>query len=615
MANIGIDLGTTNSLVAAVLSGKARVMLDEAERAILPSAVVLREDGTPVAFGEEALSHELSSDEHIFTSTKRFMGQAPKDVREEAERLGYAMTSDESVVRFKLNETNQVTPVEIAAMILKRLNIVAEECLFGTPTGAVITVPAYFDDAQRQATKDAARVAGVEVLRLINEPTAAALAYGLQTGATGRKVVVYDLGGGTFDISILELDDGVFQVKSTAGDTQLGGDDFDHALTSALLQQLGIESADSRVYRYVMSAARSAKHALSTEEATNVALNIDGKSVEVNIDRATAHAIWQPILLRTQDACRQALSDAGLSIDDVDDVVLVGGSTRMPLVRSFVETLFQKAPHTDLNPDEVVAIGAAIQADILTGKSEIAEDILLLDVLPLSLGIEIMGGIVERIIPRCSPIPASASQRFTTHVDGQQSMKLHVLQGERELVVDNRSLAQFSLDGLPNLPAGVPRIRVLFTVDANGMLQVEATEEFTETQASITVTPAHGLDDDEIERMLEAAIDNAESDVEKRLLIEASTEAEQVLYALQRALSVDGALIESEQERTRIEQVTKELHSALNEENRQNIAQLTRRLDEVSAPFAQRRIERDLALALEGRTADDVATHLGVSAE
>ena len=615
MANIGIDLGTTNSLVAAVLSGKARVLLDENERSILPSAAVLQSDGSVVALGDDALGRTLEPNEHLFTSTKRFMGQAPAQVAEEAQRLGYELAEDSGVVRFQLSPEHRITPVEIAALLLKQLNTIAEECLFSAPTGAVITVPAYFDDAQRQATKDAAKIAGIEVLRLINEPTAAALAYGLQTGTSGRKVAVYDLGGGTFDVSILELDDGVFQVKSTAGDTQLGGDDFDHALSSVILQQFGLSDVDSKTYRQVLNAARQAKHALTASESADIRLNIQGQAAEINIDRATAHAIWSPILNRTQAACTQALQDAGLSLSDIDDVVLVGGSTRMPLVRAFAKEFFQKEPHVDLNPDEVVAIGAAIQADILTGTSELADDILLLDVLPLSLGIEIMGGIVERIIPRCTPIPASASQRFTTHVDAQQSMKLHVLQGERELVGDNRSLAQFSLDGLPNLPAGVPRINVVFTVDANGILQVEATEEFTGTQAAITVTPAHGLDEDEIEEMLEAAIDNAESDVEKRLLIEAATEAEQVLYALQGALAVDSALIQSEEERAAIEQVSTDLKSAMLNGDRQRIAQLTRRLDEVSAPFAQRRIERDLVLAVQGRTADDVAVHLGVSPE
>jgi len=610
MANIGIDLGTTHSLVAVVMNGKARCLLDDEARALLPSAVRYTPDGVDV--GWDALAQAGDPGGVTFTSVKRFMGRSPSDVAAEAHLFRYELVADDDrVVRFRAGD-KVVTPVEVSAAILSKLAARAEDALLSKPGGAVITVPAYFDDAQRQATRDAARVAGLEVLRLLNEPTAAALAYGLEQGRSGLRVAVYDLGGGTFDISILMLDDGVFQVLSTAGDTHLGGDDFDQALAGVLLRSAGIQDADGPTFRRAVRAAEAAKRALSDAEATTIAVELAGQKVEAELDRGSFENLIRPLVERTAQACRQALKDAGLQPSDIDEVVLVGGSTRVPLVRRYVSELFGRMPHADLNPDEVVAIGAAMQADILGGSSPLAEDLLLLDVIPLSLGLEVMGGVVERLIPRCSTIPAQASQTFTTHADGQTAVDLHVVQGERELVQDNRSLARFKLSGLPQLPAGVPRIKVDFLVDADGILTVGAREEFTGAEASIEVVPSYGLSEDEIEQMLEEAIDHAETDVDQRLLIESRVEADQILGALDRALHDDAALLVPG-EREQLDAVAGQLRAAMAGPDRARISALAHKLDEVSAPFAQRRIERDLSLALEGRTADDVAKHLGMN--
>lgn len=612
MANIGIDLGTTHSLVAVIIDGTARCLLDDDDRALLPSAVRYDDDGNPIAIGYPALDAAAEPGGTTFTSVKRFMGRSGAEVAEEAKLFRYDLVQDDTkAVRFRVG-SREVTPIEVSSFILRLLHARAEECLFGRPGGAVITVPAYFDDAQRQSTRDAATVAGINVLRLLNEPTAAALAYGLNEGSNGQTVAVFDLGGGTFDISILRLDDGVFQVLSTAGDTHLGGDDFDQALAGILLQQAGINDANGITYRAAIRAAEQAKRDLTDASTATLRADLNGTSIEAEIDRASFENLIRPIVQRTGNACLQALGDAGLEPSQIDEVVLVGGSTRVPLVRQFVGELFGRAPHCDLDPDKVVALGAAMQADILTGESELAEDMLLLDVVPLSLGLEMMGGVVERLIPRCSAIPAAQAQTFTTHVDNQTAVDIHIVQGERELVDDCRSLGRFKLTGIAPQPAGTPRIKVEFMVDADGILRVSATDVATGNNTSVDVQPSYGLSEDEIESMLESAIDHAESDVDERLLIDARIEAEQIANQVKKAIVADEAMLEAG-EREQFEALLSDLDEAMKGRDRQRISALSHQVDEVTAPFAQRRIERDLELAIQGKAASAVAKELGVS--
>ena len=592
MANIGIDLGTTNSLVAVVLGDKARVLLDDEGRALTPSAVRWVPDAEHPLIGHDALVDAAEHPRELLTSFKRFMGRSPEEAAEVMAGLPYTLSEGGGkVARFDVGEGMDVTAIEASAWVLRLLLMHATDCLMAAPGGVVITVPAYFDDAQRQATRDAGKLAGMNVLRLLNEPTAAAIAYGLQENAQG-VYAVYDLGGGTFDISILELTDGVFQVLSTAGDTQLGGDDFDRALVEEM-----VGTASGGELRAALDEAQAAKHALTVEEESG------------GVTRERFEELIRPLVERTLASCAQALKDAELSAEDIDGAVLVGGSTRVPLVRSMVGEFFGRDPYCELDPDQVVAIGAAMQADILTGTSELAEDMLLMDVVPLSLGIETMGGVVERLIWRCTPIPCSASETFTTHVDGQNAVDLHVLQGEREMARDCRSLAQFKLKGLPDMPAGLPRVKVEFTVDADGILQVSATEQYTKTHAEIDVRPSYGLDDAEIEQMLEEAVDFAESDVDERLLVEARVEAEQVIGAVEKAMRLDPALL-AEGEGDRFTGVIAKLREAAESTDRVRVQDLTKELDEVTAPFAQRRIERDLKRALEGQDALEVADAL-----
>ena len=590
--NVGIDLGTTNSLVAVVMGDKPRVLLDDEGRAICPSAVRYVEGAPHPVIGWDALEDAAEHAGSTLTSVKRFMGRSMAEAREVADQLHYKLAQDDGrVVRFDVG-FEQPTPVEVSGWILRLLYMRATECLLTEPGGVVITVPAYFDDAQRQATRDAGRLAGMNVLRLLNEPTAAAIAYGLQENKQGIYAV-YDLGGGTFDISILELTDGVFQVLSTAGDTALGGDDFDRLL---MAEQSG-EGLSGGALRAAMERAEATKKALSDADEH------DG------VTRARFDELIQPLLERTLACCRQAVKDAELELDDIEGVVLVGGSTRVPAVRRVVGEFFGVEPLCDLDPDQVVALGAAIQADILTGASELADDVLLMDVVPLSLGIETMGGVVEKLILRCSPIPATASETFTTQVDGQSGVDLHVVQGERELASDNRSLARFKLSGLPDMPAGLPRVKVEFTVDADGILHVSATEQYTKTHAEVDVQPSYGLEEDEIERMLEEAIDHAETDVDERMLIEARVEASQVIAVVEKALKVDAALLAAG-EAERIHETMKTLRASIDGTDRKRVRNLTEKLDEVTAPFAQRRIERDLQLALEGQDAERVLNQL-----
>ncbi|CNL04522.1 chaperone protein HscA [Yersinia frederiksenii] len=594
----GIDLGTTNSLVATVRSGKAQTLADEQQRDLLPSVVHYQQDGIDVGWNARHLA--ALDPVNTISSVKRMMGRSLADIKQRYPNLPYQFQPSENGLPMIQTVTGLVNPVQVSADILKTLAQRAQAALEGQLDGVVITVPAYFDDAQRQGTKDAARLAGLHVLRLLNEPTAAAIAYGLDSGQEG-VIAVYDLGGGTFDISILRLSRGVFEVLATGGDSALGGDDFDHLLADWLREQAGIDSRDDHgIQRQLLDAAIAAKIALS--DADSVEVSVAGWQGQIT--RAQFESLIATLIKRTLMACRRALKDAGVTADEVLEVVMVGGSTRVPLVREQVGQFFGRTPLTSIDPDKVVAIGAAIQADILVGNKP-DSDMLLLDVIPLSLGLETMGGLVEKVIPRNTTIPVARAQEFTTFKDGQSAMMIHVLQGERELVQDCRSLARFTLRGLPPLPAGGAHIRVTFQVDADGLLSVTAMEKSTGVEASIQVKPSYGLSDDEIANMIKDSMANAQSDIGARKLAEQQVEASRVLESLQGALAADAALL-SEQESTAIAQAMAALQQQMQGTDPHAIEAAIKALDAQTQDFAARRMDASIRRALAGHSVDEV---------
>jgi molecular chaperone HscA len=597
---VGIDLGTTHSLVAAMRHGHTEPLTDAEGRVLLPSIVRYRADGG-LDIGYAAQTRQADDPEHTIASVKRLMGRKLADLPD-ASRLPYRLLDGAGMVHIETPQGNK-SPVEISAQILATLRQRAEDSFDSDLFGAVITVPAYFDDAQRQATKDAAELAGLKVLRLINEPTAAALAYGLDNGSEGLYLI-YDLGGGTFDVSLLRLSRGVLEVVATGGDSALGGDDFDRALASWALARAGLTAVTARDKQAMLTAARTAKEALTGADKVIVAAALSTGSLEVTVERAAFDAATRPLVERTTGVVRKVLRDARVDKGDVQGVVLVGGATRMPAVRAAVQSFFDRPPLTNLDPDQVVALGAAIQANALAGNSREGE-LLLLDVIPLSLGLETMGGLVERIIERNTTIPVAKAQEFTTFKDGQTAMAIHVVQGERELVGDCRSLARFELRGIPPMTAGAARIRVTFQVDADGLLSVAAREITSGVEAAVVVKPSYGLSDGDVARMLKDGFRTAEDDMRARALREAQVDAERLALATRSALAADGDLLNAE-ERAAIEQRLSALDAVRLGNDAGAVRNALDALADSTEAFAAARMNRSIRAALTGRRVEEV---------